>query len=460
MTAPLAEKQMSPPILVIFILSLESSEKEKVEVIIRHWIQVLNIKLGWIHDFDEIIFKFVILSFAMDIFMFDIFHSSQLLNTFSGHTNRVTSVDYSTFDGDQFICSSSADKTVRVWDLKTDKQIQLISEYSSYTYCVKFSTYHRRLHRNVICFSSFDKTILFWDIKNNRQLQAFDGHGSNVFGIELSQFSGGRYLCSGSHDKTIYLWDIETCKSLHVFNGHTHTVWCVDFSPLQSNNNNSDKSNSIGVIGGNGYTICSGSWDKTIRIWDIETTEQSIVFEGHKHWIMSVKYGSNELGNTGGANTILSGSIDQSVRLWDIRSGQQIQVFNGHTRSVTCVEYSPFVVDSIEVGDSSNVICSGSLDNTIRFWDIRSNKNALHVMNDKKDGDGVQFVFGDKMTIFFKILVFNEQKKELQLMYIFTSLIKYFLRVYAFAKAVKILFIFQRKLDLCSKLVITLYFVK
>ncbi|ETO10571.1 hypothetical protein RFI_26807 [Reticulomyxa filosa] len=131
--------------------------------------------------------------------------------------------------------------------------------------------------------------------------------------------------------------------------------------------------NNIGVIGGNGYTICSGSFDKTIRIWDIETTKQFNVFKGHKYNVMSVKYGSNEL-----LNTILSGSADNSVRLWDIRSCQQIQVFNGHTDQVCDVEYSPFVIKNSN--DNSNVICSGSDDKTIRFWDIRSNKSELYVM--------------------------------------------------------------------------------
>ncbi|ETO16710.1 hypothetical protein RFI_20630 [Reticulomyxa filosa] len=122
--------------------------------------------------------------------------------------------------------------------------------------------------------------------------------------------------------------------------------------------------NNIGVIGGNGYTICSGPWDKTIRIWDIETAKQLSVFKGHK------------------VNTILSGSQDNSIRLWDIRSGQQSQVFNGHTSVIWSVGYSPFVVNNIEVGGNSNVICSGSVGETIRFWDIRSNKNELYVMKD------------------------------------------------------------------------------
>ncbi|ETO35626.1 WD-40 repeat protein, partial [Reticulomyxa filosa] len=165
---------------------------------------------------------------------------------------------------------------------------------------------------------------------------------------------------------------------LNVFNGHENYVWCVNISPLQSNNN---KMNNIGVIGGNGYTICSGSY-KTIRIWDIET-KQFNVFKGYTNWIRSVKYGSNEL-----LNTILSGSYDNSVRLWDIRSGQQIQVFNGHTNTVWSVEYSPFVIKN-DTG-SSNVICSGSGDNTIRFWDIRSNKSELYMIRgDEKKDSGI-----------------------------------------------------------------------
>ncbi|ETO32292.1 hypothetical protein RFI_04826, partial [Reticulomyxa filosa] len=169
-----------------------------------------------------------------------------------------------------------------------------------------------------------------------------------------------------------------------VFKGHEAGVRCVDISPLQSNNNG-EKSNNIGVIGGNGYTICSGSNDDTIRIWDIETAKQLIVFKGHKRCVDSVKYGSNEL-----SNTILSGSYDKSVRLWDIRSNQQIQVFNGHTGQVRAVEYSPFVIrDSV---GNSNVACSGSSDNTIRFWDIRSNKNELYVINGEKKKDKISCI--------------------------------------------------------------------
>ncbi|ETO34546.1 hypothetical protein RFI_02548, partial [Reticulomyxa filosa] len=118
-------------------------------------------------------------------------------------------------------------------------------------------------------------------------------------------------------------------------------IFLIDINMVNSNKNNN--------IGGNGYTICSGSYDITICIWNIETTKQLTVFNGHKSNVWSVKYGSNGLGNIGSMNTILSGSHDKSVRLWDIRSGQQIQMFNGHTN-----KYSPFIANNIEIGDNSN----------------------------------------------------------------------------------------------------------
>ncbi|ETO07018.1 hypothetical protein RFI_30374 [Reticulomyxa filosa] len=341
---------------------------------------------------------------------FNLFRSSyKLINTFNGHTNIVPSIDYSTFDDCQFICSGSYDKTVRVWDINKNKQIQSFNRHLLDVCCVKFSQYHYHNHHcNVVCSSSSDKTIRFWDFKYNQQLQVFNGHTNWVYGIEFSPFNGSRYLCSGSGDKTIRLWDVETYKSLHVFNGHTKSIRCIDISPLQSNNNN-NKNNDIGMIGGNGYTICSGSSDHTIRIWDIETTKQLIVFKGHKYDVNSVKYGSNEL-----VNIILSGSDDESVHLWDIRSNKQIQMFKGHTNNVHAVEYSPF---AIKIGDevvsgNSNVICSGSLDNTIRFWifdQIRKNYNGITCLTfislkkkvknyeqKSKDDCGIYLYYGSK----------------------------------------------------------------
>ncbi|ETO07971.1 hypothetical protein RFI_29419, partial [Reticulomyxa filosa] len=159
--------------------------------------------------------------------------------------------------------------TVRLWNIESGKQVQLFNGHLSYVYCAKFSPYHRNYHnRNVICYSSNDKTIRFWDVTDNQQWKIFYEHTHC-------------WWCSGSYDKTIRLWDIDKSNSLRIFNGHKGCIRCVAISPLQSakHNKNDNESNSIGVIDDNGYTISSGSDDKTIRIWDIKKTKQLIEFK-------------------------------------------------------------------------------------------------------------------------------------------------------------------------------------
>ncbi|ETO05303.1 F-box and wd40 domain protein, partial [Reticulomyxa filosa] len=170
------EKQTSTQIaLVRFITSFQKSEEKKIQVIVQHWIRISNIKLGWIKDFDKLIINYI-----YAVFMFETFRSSsKLINTFTGHTSYVWSIDYSICDNCQLICSGSNDKTVRVWDVDNNKQIQSFNGHSSNVYCVKFSSYYYHNNRqHVICSSSFDKTIRFWDFKHNKELQIFNGHTS------------------------------------------------------------------------------------------------------------------------------------------------------------------------------------------------------------------------------------------------------------------------------------------
>ncbi|ETO21865.1 WD-40 repeat protein, partial [Reticulomyxa filosa] len=302
---------------------------------------------------------------------FDLFRSAKLLKTFHGHTSAVSSIAYLSLRDEEFLCSGSLDKTIRVWDMKTTKQVKVLNRHLECVWCVKFSSYHYHDNCRVTICSASDKVIQFWDLKTKTVIQSFTEHINTVSSIEFSPFNRGRYLCSGSFDTTVRLWDIDQYIVLHTLKGHTDDVLCVEFSPLQSSANDNHKSNGIGIIGGNGYTICSGSYDKTIRLWDVETAKELTVFKGHDDTLWSVKYSpyGSDIGGSSG-NIICSGSWDKTVRLWDIRSKGQIQVFNGHTNYVTCVDFSPF----------THIIYSGSNDNTIRFWDVRTTKQ-MHIIN-------------------------------------------------------------------------------
>jgi WD40 repeat protein len=74
------------------------------------------------------------------------------------------------------------------------------------------------------------------------------------------------------------------------------------------------------------------------------------IIAGHQKWISSVAYSPD-------GTHIVSGSWDKTVRVWNATSGQFISgPFDGHTQSVTSVAYSP---------DGKHIV-SGSSDKTIR----------------------------------------------------------------------------------------------
>ncbi|ETO36122.1 WD-40 repeat protein, partial [Reticulomyxa filosa] len=123
-------------------------KENEIQIIIQHWIRISNIKLGWINNFNKLVANYVtfllffkqiylfflslLLTQAATFFTFDTFcSSSKLINTFTGHANSVCSVDYSTFDDCQFICSGSYDRTVRAWDVDNNKQIQSFNKHSN-----------------------------------------------------------------------------------------------------------------------------------------------------------------------------------------------------------------------------------------------------------------------------------------------------------------------------------------
>jgi WD40 repeat protein len=72
-----------------------------------------------------------------------------------------------------------------------------------------------------------DKTLRLWDVETGKELRQFEGHSGNVHGVAFSP--DGRFALSGD-DHNVRLWEVATGKELHRFDGLQGWVYSVVFS--------------------------------------------------------------------------------------------------------------------------------------------------------------------------------------------------------------------------------------
>jgi WD40 repeat protein len=161
-----------------------------------------------------------------------------------------------------------------------------------------------------------------------------EGHDSVVTSVNFSP--DGKTLVSGSGDKTIKLWNVETGQEIRTLKGHDSVVSSVNFSP-------------------DGKTLVSGSWDNTIKLWNVETGKEIRTFKGHDELVTSVNFSPD-------GKTLVSGSWDKTIKLWNVETGQEIRTLKGHDNSVISVNFSP----------DGKTLVSGSDDNTIKLWNVET----------------------------------------------------------------------------------------
>lgn len=199
--------------------------------------------------------------------------------------------------------------------------------------------------RDMLVSASRDRSIMVWNLTRTameygRPLRRLTGHGHFVSDVTIS--NDGHFALSGSWDGSLRLWDITTGAATRHFVGHSKDVLSVAFSA-------------------DNRQIISGSRDRTVKLWNT-LGECKYTFEegGHTEWVSSVKFSPNTA-----APIVVSAGWDRLVKVWSLTTFKLKTNLVGHSGYVNTVSVSP----------DGSLCASGGKDGVAMLWDLNEGKH-------------------------------------------------------------------------------------
>lgn len=200
---------------------------------------------------------------------------------------------------------------------------------------------------DMIISSSRDKSIIVWKLDRKEGLENFGtatkrltGHSHFVQDVAISV--DGMFALSGSWDGTLRLWDLSSGQTTRRFIGHTRDVLSVAFSA-------------------DNRQIVSGSRDRKINLWNtLGQLKYSITEDGHKEWVSCVRFSPAQ-----NAPLIVSAGWDKLVKVWNLTHCKLRNNLIGHTGYVNTVTVSP----------DGSLCASGGKDGKAMLWDLNEGRH-------------------------------------------------------------------------------------
>lgn len=180
-------------------------------------------------------------------------------------------------------------------------------------------------------------------------LAVAEGHMAAVGALAFSK-KNKKFLVSGSSDHTIKVWSLEELEAAPNNEGPK------TLSSISTVAAHDKDINSIAVAP-NDSLVCTGSQDRTARLWKLPELVPGVILRGHKRGVWSVQFSPVD-------QCVLTASGDKTVRIWALADGSCLKTFEGHTSSVLKASF---------LSRGTQIITAGA-DGLLKLWTIKVNE--------------------------------------------------------------------------------------
>ncbi len=218
------------------------------------------------------------------------------VRAFEGTPNWVDSLAF-TPDGKRVIGTTMVDRSIRVWDPSTGKELPALGRLPvGSCKCLAVAPDGR-----LLATGGMDKVIRLWDIAARKEVGQLTGQEGSIWALAFSPDSreiaavtakGEFNFFADGTDRAIRVWEIATGRIVRALEGPADGSWSVAWSP-------------------DGRVLATGGEDGVIRLWERMTWQERARLTGHEGPVSALAF-------TPDGTRLISGSSDTTALVWDL----------------------------------------------------------------------------------------------------------------------------------------------
>lgn len=263
---------------------------------------------------------------------------------YEGHEDLLNALD-ATEDGN-WLATCSKDSSAILWRYNSESErffpYAKFTGHSASVTAVALPNVMLRGWPEFLITASNDLTVKRWkvpkpegegisDMHPVRQSEyTFHVHAKDINALSMSP--NDSVFATASYDKTCKIWDVETGENKATLAGHKRGLWDVSFCQY-------DK------------LLATSSGDKTIKIWNLDTFACIRTLEGHTNAVQRCAFMNKQ-------KQIVSSGADGLIKIWDCATGDCLKTLDGHGNRIW----------AMIVCNDGDLIISADADGVFQFW--------------------------------------------------------------------------------------------